>query len=148
MDPEANTPPEVPARTTGIQKKKQLGFVLPTLHIPPPYPQTPEQSLPRSANTQSALSSLPSENDYRYPRKASEFMFSQFNGIKDFTKSGLGIGEKSAFWLYNKVSSWSKQWFTHIFLSVVIVLYTVGGAAMFVAIEGKRLLSAIYWLLC
>ncbi|XP_049860367.1 uncharacterized protein LOC126354639 isoform X3 [Schistocerca gregaria] len=42
-----------------------------------------------------------------YPTKASEFMFKQFAGFKDFTmntaKSGLSVGEKVAFWLYNKV---------------------------------------------
>lgn len=38
------------------------------------------------------------------PNKAREFMFTQFRGIKDFTKSGLSVGEKSAFWLYEKVT--------------------------------------------
>lgn len=75
-----------------------------------------------------------------YPAKAGEFMFKQFSGFKDFTlnasKSGMNFGEKIAFWMYNRISSLSKQWFTHIFLSIVIALYTVGGAFLFVAVEG------------
>jgi hypothetical protein len=37
----------------------------------------------------------------------SGFVFKQIRGVKDFTlnvgKSGLSVGEKTAFWLYNKV---------------------------------------------
>lgn len=75
-----------------------------------------------------------------YPTKAGEFMFKQFNGFKDFTlntaKSGMSFGEKILFWMYNKIGTLSKQWFTHIFLFIVILLYSVGGAFLFVAIEG------------
>lgn len=75
-----------------------------------------------------------------YPAKAGEFMFKQFNGFKDFTfntaKSGMSFGEKILFWMYNRISSLSRQWFTHIFLFIVILLYSVGGAWLFVAIEG------------
>lgn len=31
-------------------------------------------------------------------------MFAHFKEFKDWTKSGLSVGEKSAFWLYEKVS--------------------------------------------
>ncbi|KOB70681.1 TWiK family of potassium channels protein 18 [Operophtera brumata] len=48
-----------------------------------------------------------------YHNKASEFMFKQFEGFKDFTmntaKSGLSAGEKSAFWFYNKLRILSKR---------------------------------------
>lgn len=80
--------------------------------------------------------------NYMYPQKAGEFMFKQFAGFKDFTmntaKSGLGFGEKYAFWMYNKVSLWSRNWFTHIFLTLVVMLYSMAGAALFKAIEGKK----------
>lgn len=140
--PTGETPPtssvtDAP-RTPGTRGKRQIGFALPTLHIPPPNAEfTPDSNYPYSANTanlNSAISSVPSDNPYMYHRKASQYMF---HGLKDFTKSGLGMGEKISFWLYNKFSSLSRNWFTHIFLSIVIILYTVGGAAMFVAIEGK-----------
>jgi len=36
-----------------------------------------------------------------YANRASEFVF---KGIKGLTKSGLSVGEKSAFWLYEKVT--------------------------------------------
>ncbi|XP_034254918.1 TWiK family of potassium channels protein 18 isoform X2 [Thrips palmi] len=77
-----------------------------------------------------------------YPTKASEFMFKQFAGFKDFTmntaKIGLSHGEKTAFWLHGKVSSWSRRWFTHIFLFLVVFAYSLLGALLFVAIEGTN----------
>lgn len=87
-----------------------------------------------------------------YPTKAGDFMFKQFNGFKDFTlntaKSGMSFGEKILFWMYNKVSSLSKRWFTHIFLGLVIILYSVGGAFLFVAIEGWYFLFFICFCYC
>ncbi|KAK0087924.1 hypothetical protein PV325_013700 [Microctonus aethiopoides] len=73
-----------------------------------------------------------------YANRASEFVFAQFKGIKDFGKSGMSMGESSAFWLYEKVSSWSKRWFTHIFLFVVVLLYSIAGAWIFVYLEGMH----------
>lgn len=77
-----------------------------------------------------------------YPTKAGEFMFKQFAGFKDFTmntaKIGLSHGEKTAFWLHGKVSSWSRRWFTHIFLFLVVFAYSMLGALIFVAIEGTN----------
>lgn len=71
---------------------------------------------------------------------AGQYMFKQLEGFKDFTfasaKSGLGLGEKSAFYIYEKFSKWSRQWFTHCFLFLVILLYSVAGAYIFMAIEG------------
>lgn len=71
-----------------------------------------------------------------YHAKAGEFMFKQFEGFKGFTKSGLNMGEKSAFYIYNKFSRWSKRWFTHIFLLLIVFLYSVAGAFLFSAVEG------------
>lgn len=61
-------------------------------YVSTPYGQTPMPMTPVSGQPQML-----------YANKASEFVFSQFKGIKDLTKSGLSVGEKSAFWLYEKV---------------------------------------------
>lgn len=78
---------------------------------------------------------------HMYSNKASDFMFKQFEGFKDFTmntaKSGLSVGEKSAFWFYNKLKILSKKWFTHFFLTLCLVLYSIMGAAIFMTLEGK-----------
>ncbi|CAH2059408.1 unnamed protein product, partial [Iphiclides podalirius] len=78
---------------------------------------------------------------HMYHSKASEFMFKQFEGFKDFTmntaKSGLSVGEKTAFWFYNKLKLLSKKWFTHFFLTLCLALYSLIGAAVFAALEGK-----------
>ncbi|XP_060529160.1 TWiK family of potassium channels protein 7-like isoform X2 [Cylas formicarius] len=75
-----------------------------------------------------------------YNRKASQFVFDQINDFRHFTvntaKSGLGVGEKCALWLYDKFKTLSRKWFTHCFLTIVLVIYTVGGAISFTAIEG------------
>uniref|UniRef100_A0A1B6DG40 Potassium channel domain-containing protein n=1 Tax=Clastoptera arizonana TaxID=38151 RepID=A0A1B6DG40_9HEMI len=75
-----------------------------------------------------------------YPNKASEFMFKQFEGFRDFTmttaKSGLSVGEKFAFWMYGKIRTWSRKWFTHFFLLAVVAAYSMAGAALFMAVEG------------
>lgn len=72
-------------------------------------------------------------------------MFKQFEGFKDFTmntaKSGLSAGEKSAFWFVNKLKILSKRWFTHLFLTLCLVLYSIMGAAMFYALEGKTFIN-------
>lgn len=72
----------------------QYGFYpqTPMGYAQTPYGQTPIPMTPVSGQP----------NDM-YTNKASEFMFARFKGIKDFTKSGLSVGEKSAYWLYAKV---------------------------------------------
>jgi len=55
-----------------------------------PYGQTPIPMTPVSGRPQVI-----------YANRASEFVF---KGIKGLTKSGLSVGEKSAFWLYEKVT--------------------------------------------
>ncbi|XP_049539345.1 uncharacterized protein LOC125953682 isoform X2 [Anopheles darlingi] len=89
-----------------------------------------------------AGSEQPDYTDYysMYPAKAGEFMFKHLEGFRDFTmntaKSGLGVGEKSVFWMYTKITRWSRNWFTHIFLFLMLFLYSVAGAALFIAVEG------------
>ncbi|KAJ8686890.1 hypothetical protein QAD02_022684 [Eretmocerus hayati] len=72
-----------------------------------------------------------------YTNKASEFL-QHLKGFKNWTKSGLSVGEKSAFWLYDKVGSWSKRWFTHIFLFIILFLYSILGAFLFIQVEGEH----------
>ncbi|XP_024892020.1 uncharacterized protein LOC112467567 [Temnothorax curvispinosus] len=67
-------------------------------YVSTPYGQTPLPMTPISGQPQ-----------VFYSNRASEFVFTQFKGIKDFTKSGLSVGEKSAFWLYEKVSGCRKK---------------------------------------
>ncbi|XP_072759276.1 uncharacterized protein [Anoplolepis gracilipes] len=93
-------------------------------YVPTPYGQTPIPMTPVSGQPQMI-----------YHNRASEFVF---KGIKGLTKSGLSVGEKSAFWLYEKVSSWSRRWFTHIFLFLIVFLYSVVGAMIFVTVEGTN----------
>ncbi|XP_014207097.1 TWiK family of potassium channels protein 18-like [Copidosoma floridanum] len=77
-----------------------------------------------------------------FTNRTSEYVLDYIRSFKDWTsdwtKSGLSVGEKSAFWIYEKVSSWSKRWFTHIFLFFVLFLYSVLGAFLFIYIEGKH----------
>lgn len=44
-----------------------------------------------------------SEGSVIYNKENNGFVFTQIRGIKDFTKTGLSLGERSAFWLYEKV---------------------------------------------
>lgn len=37
-----------------------------------------------------------------------------------------------------QVSSWSRRWFTHIFLFVIVLLYSIAGAMIFVTVEGTH----------
>lgn len=37
-----------------------------------------------------------------------------------------------------QVSSWSKRWFTHIFLFVIVFLYSIVGAMIFMTVEGTH----------
>ena len=86
----------------------------------------------------------PMANQYmgnNYNKQAGDFVFKQYEGFRDFTlntaKSGLSVGERSVFVLYEKFSTWSKKWFTHLFLFAILLLYSVGGASLFVAVEGQ-----------
>ena len=111
-----------------------------TLQIPPrTYEIEPHQPSPFVALT--GASSIPNveANPFLqalYAQKAGDFMSKQFEGLNRFTKSGLSVGEKSVVWLYTKFQKWSRKWFTHIFLFLVVTLYSVAGALIFMAIEG------------
>ncbi|XP_055597921.1 potassium channel subfamily K member 18 isoform X2 [Uranotaenia lowii] len=110
--------------------------------------QNPLYQPPPSSPSRISMATVPDGQppdypDYytMYPAKAGEFMFKQFEGFRDFTmntaKSGLGVGEKSVFWLYTKITKWSRNWFTHIFLFLMLFLYSVAGAALFMVVEGE-----------
>lgn len=71
-----------------------------------------------------------------YTQRAGDFVLKQFSGLNRFTKSGLSVGEKSVVWLYAKFRTWSRKWFTHCFLFIIVLLYTLAGSAIFMALEG------------
>lgn len=83
----------------------------PKINLPIPgtygmYPQTPIGYMPPGHYGPNNVPMTPlSGPNIIYANKAREFMFTQFRGIKDITKSGLSVGEKCAFWLYEKVNS-------------------------------------------
>lgn len=120
------------AKTPNVRKQVGFSHNRPKLIIPPPQGY---KISPNTGRISEFSAFTPSTGAYK--RKQSVFDFAAVNGIKDFTKAGLGVGEKSAFWLYNKFKSWSRKSFTHVFLTVVLVLYTIGGAFIFESIEGN-----------
>lgn len=134
-------------KTPSGDGSKRVGFARPTLIIPPPdinpRPYTPHSASIRSNLTHTMTPGSIGPQRDMYGRKASMFVFDQLNGIKSFTmntaKSGMGIGEKCSYWMYAQIRSWSKKWFTHFFLTFVLILYTIGGAVMFSTIEGKNI---------
>lgn len=143
--PPSHPPPPPPKRLV----RPKITLQIPSLEVNPS-PMTPRgvHFTPRfHPTTPGSHMSDPNGHPYynpfvhMYHNKASEFMFKQFEGFKDFTmntaKSGLSAGEKSAFWFYNKLRIWSKRWFTHFFLTLCLALYSVMGAAIFMALEGK-----------
>jgi hypothetical protein len=72
------------------------------------------------------------------PHKARELFFKQLDDFKGLAKTGLSFGEKTAFWIYNRFSVWSKKWFTHLFLIIVMALYSLIGGIIFMNIEGNN----------
>lgn len=106
-----------------------------------PIQHTP-YSLPTAASTAHASNLPPGllNNQFfqhMHAQRAGDFMSKHFEGLNKFTKSGLSVGEKSVMWIYAKFTKWSRKWFTHIFLFLVVFLYTVAGAFVFRAIEGE-----------
>ena len=77
----------------------------------------------------------------QYTRKASAYLNKGFDEVKYFTKntakSGLSVGEKFVLWLYNRISYWSKNSFTHTFLLFIMLVNSFLGAFMFMFIEGE-----------
>lgn len=90
-----------------------------TLNIPPPNNNSNIQSPFMYPPPQSAMSG--GTNKSGFPESEDGFM----THIGDFTKAGLGHGERVALWIYEKFSKWSKKWFTHIFLALVMILYSM-----------------------
>lgn len=146
--PPSYPPPPTPTRpirpkiTLQIPNATTPGPMTPRGHGPvfltPRYPKPPGTA---GTNISDPHGQYYNPFGHMYHNKASEFMFKQFEGFKDFTmntaKSGLSAGEKSAFWFYNKLRILSKRWFTHFFLTLCLVLYSIMGAAIFMALEGK-----------
>lgn len=136
-----------PSQIKRLQTKPQITINIPqyNMGIPSPYLATGPpgtHSIPTSAGGVHPPPNWPPyANPFNAMYSGGNFMFKQFEGIKDFTmasaKSGLNVGEKSAFYIYEKFGKWSKKWFTHIFLFLVIFLYSIAGASLFVAIEGQ-----------
>lgn len=89
-----------------------------TLNIPPPNASSTIQSPFTYPPPQSAMSG--GTNLSGYPHE-DNFM----NQLGDFTKAGLGHGERVAVWIYDRFSKWSKKWFTHIFLALVMILFSL-----------------------
>ncbi|XP_055856049.1 uncharacterized protein LOC129919220 [Episyrphus balteatus] len=98
----------------------------------------PTSQIPFTAQTNPTLNGSqgqPYWPAYSNPFAAGNFMSKGFEGFVDFTKSGMSFGEKFTYGLYVKFSKWSKKWFTHIFLFLVVLLYSVGGAVLFRTVE-------------
>lgn len=151
MPTPSTTPTPIPNRLAALQANRPRIKI----QIPPPNPQgnyfdarSPFLSTTAHSNQPGVAPQWPSSpyvNPFTADKDsltAGEFMFKQFGGIKDltwdWTKSGLNKGEKSVFYFYEKISRWSRKWFTHIFLVFVMFLYTMAGASIFIAVEGEQ----------
>ncbi|XP_018015539.1 TWiK family of potassium channels protein 18 isoform X2 [Hyalella azteca] len=53
-------------------------------------------------------------------------------------RSGLSLGEKTTLFLTEKVRTWSRKGFTHVFMFLMIAAYTALGAALFMALEAPH----------
>ncbi|XP_059608108.1 uncharacterized protein LOC132255951 [Phlebotomus argentipes] len=146
---EAPKTPASPSMSAGGLRRPNRPRI--TITIPPQHQQTPPvRHSPYGPSTAATMppSAMVGDANMRRPSffdpfgtdqpKYGDFMSKQFEGIKDFTKLGLGHGEKVALWVYEKFSSWSKKWFTHLFLAFVLLLYSLAGASLFKAIEGSH----------
>ncbi|XP_060527836.1 TWiK family of potassium channels protein 7-like [Cylas formicarius] len=65
---------------------------------------------------------LTSSKRESYGRRASQFIAGHIKSYK----------------VYRKIARLSRKWFTHIFLCVVLLLYTAGGAIAFLTVEGRN----------
>uniref|UniRef100_A0A1Y1L471 Potassium channel domain-containing protein n=1 Tax=Photinus pyralis TaxID=7054 RepID=A0A1Y1L471_PHOPY len=120
------------------------------LDIPPPLPpripisrpssliladQKVEQDCEVTSKKSRNIPKLSKKRAYRYTRK--QFAVVK-GGIKGIAQTGLSFGEKFTYGLYEKFGSWSHMWFTHCFLTFILIIYTAGGALVFVSIEGSK----------
>ncbi|XP_045129641.1 uncharacterized protein LOC123515187 isoform X2 [Portunus trituberculatus] len=53
-------------------------------------------------------------------------------------KAGMSFGEKFTLYTVEKITTFSKKGFTHVFMFLVLALYTALGALLFIAIEGPH----------
>lgn len=117
----AKTPTSILASPASPNKRQRPPRPKITLNIPPPNAssiQSPFMYPP----PQSAMSGGTNLSGYH---DETNFMLRQFGDFRDFTKAGLGHGERAAVWIYDRFSKWSKRWFTHIFLALVMILYSM-----------------------
>lgn len=95
--------------------------------------------LPPSAQLQTSQTNYMAPNwpPMSNPFGPGNFMTKGYEGFLDLTKSGMSFGEKFTFATYNKISTWSRRWFTHMFLLIILALYNIGGAKLFQTVERK-----------
>lgn len=142
MEPDESKSPPLPPRPRKISRPK---LNIPTINVQQsPSPKSPVVQIPMSAGCAIPIGNAngPFGLLHFYPSKASEFMNRRYEGFKDFTKNtakaGLSFGEKSLFWLNGRIRHLSKKWFTHIFLFLVVFLYSLLGAFLFQTVEGTH----------
>ncbi|XP_068145675.1 TWiK family of potassium channels protein 18 isoform X2 [Drosophila tropicalis] len=136
--PTPSTPP--PSRRANRPPRINIHNITPTMgggnSSMPPSAQPPY-----TAQTNYTSSQQQNQGPYwppvANPFGSGNFMTKGYEGFLDLTKSGMSFGEKFTYGLYNKFSTWSKRWFTHMFLLFVLGLYSVGGALIFQTIEGR-----------
>lgn len=145
MSQTTSTPPPPPSNVRRAQRPPRFniknqqfnsGSAMSAGISMPPTAQPPYTAQTQYTMTAGAGSAgQPYWPQYANPFAAGNFMAKGFEGFVDFTKSGMSFGEKFTYGLYNKFSKWSKKWFTHVFLFIVVMLYTAGGAAIFNFVE-------------
>lgn len=79
----------------------------------------------------------PEPESFNYANRVTSFIGQNFKDIHSFAKLNLSRGESSILWLYHKVYSWSRKWFTHCFLAIIVIMYTLLGAWLLRLYEGK-----------
>ncbi|XP_014242333.1 TWiK family of potassium channels protein 18-like isoform X2 [Cimex lectularius] len=108
-------------------------------------PQSPNLSRSRSSYSPVSLTEVffPTDSDLaKMPKSPSEkggpAVSQKFQDFGKFAlSSGLSVGERMTFFLHGKLSQLSQKWFTHIFLLVAVVGYTLIGALLYSILEGR-----------
>ncbi|XP_055372749.1 uncharacterized protein LOC129606440 [Condylostylus longicornis] len=129
-----------PSRKTPAARPPRLAINPNATYIPTPSSNLPTARFGGStAYTNSSQPYWPPvANPFLNHKAAGDFVTKGFEGFIDFTKTGMSFGEKFSFGIYNKFSKWSKKWFTHIFLFMIVILYSALGALIFMTIEGSQ----------
>ena len=126
----ANRPPRINIKNLHSNNGSAIGSM-------PPSAQPPFTAQTTNTLGPGSVAGQPYWPQYSNPFAAGNFMDRGIDGFVAFTKSGMSFGEKFTYGLYEKISKWSRRWFTHFFLLTIMTLYSVGGAVLFGAIEGK-----------